>query len=232
MPPSNLDIAIEGLDDVRRFTATLAGQMPYASMLALNRTAYKVREIAKTRVQTVFDRPTPFTVEGALYEKATKTKLRSRFFFRDEGHVGGDVATYMATQIEGGQRPQKRAEKLLERIGVLRPGEVIAPIGIPLNQYGNVPGSQWSKMITDLGANIAVSQTSTIKRGYFYAEIGGRRAIWYRLSGKLTLAFGIYSNTFKYKRLYPWDAIFRQSEGQILPFELDRAIDDALKTAR
>lgn len=96
-------------------------QLPIATARALTRLAQSGRDGVKERMRSVFDRPTPFTVnQGVTITSATKTNLESSVFVKDI------QAGYLHLQEFGGvNQPKKTA--------------LVTPALIRLNQYGNIP---------------------------------------------------------------------------------------------
>lgn len=114
-------------------------QFPFAMALTLTTLAAKIRWAEQEDMRRVFDRPTRWTVNSVRYDRATKQKLQAKVYILDEAAKGTAPATYLGTQIAGGQRGQKRYERRLSRAGVLPRGWVTVPgSGERLNQYGNL----------------------------------------------------------------------------------------------
>jgi len=95
-------------------------QIPFATAKALTATAQDLQVALNAKVETVFDRPTPFTKKAIGITIANKSSLTARVFVKDI------QAQYLGLQIEGGTRtPKGRA--------------LVVPAGLRLNQYGNIP---------------------------------------------------------------------------------------------
>lgn len=124
---------------MRRDLADLAERAGKAGRVALTRTAIDIRAAVVREMRTVFDRPTAYTLGSVYYRPATggNTDARGRawpageavVWLKDELSSGkGTPATrYLAPQIEGGHRRDKRAESRLRAIGLLPPGMQAVP---------------------------------------------------------------------------------------------------------
>ncbi|MCK8784129.1 hypothetical protein M0638_07035 [Roseomonas sp. NAR14] len=110
--------------DIRSFERTLDNvqrrQIPFATANALNATARAVQAEERRELPSVFDRPTPFTLNSIGIVPARKDRLEARVFVKDK------QASYLGLQETGGTRlPAKRA--------------LVLPARITLNTYGNMP---------------------------------------------------------------------------------------------
>lgn len=104
----------------KALSAVATKQLPWATAAALNDTAQAVHQDTRRLMESVFDRPTPFTLGAFRVEYATKDKLSAAVLTKD---------------IQGRYLP------LQESGGVEMPtGSVLLnPVGVRLNQYGNLP---------------------------------------------------------------------------------------------
>ena len=143
--------------DVERATAWLAelsNQVPYATAVALNATAFDVRAELAAEVQRVFDRPTPYIASRTLrVARATKLDLRARVGWEYIGGKGVDSADILCAEILGGPRKLKRFERALHAAGLLPSGMVAVPgQACKLDNYGNVSAGFIVKLLSYLGA--------------------------------------------------------------------------------
>lgn len=112
----------------RMLTDLQKKQIPFATALALTRTAQDVQAEVQASMDKQLDRPTPFTKRGVAIKRATKSKLVSEVFIKPI------QAGYLGYQIEGGTRhPKGKA--------------VVVPVGTRKNKYGNMPKGALKRLL-------------------------------------------------------------------------------------
>lgn len=138
-------------------------QLPFAIARTLSRVGKESADDVRKALPVYIDRPTPWTIRGVLNQAATKKDLRSIVWFMD-GLLGSKeklrgakmtpAARYMAPNVFGGQRDQKRIEAKLEAKGVLPPGRYIVPTKFTkLDKFGNISRGLYSKIMANLQLN-------------------------------------------------------------------------------
>jgi hypothetical protein len=124
-----------GLDDLGR------RQIPFAITVALTRTAQQARDEQYKQVKSIFDRPTPYTLNSLFVRPAKRndTPPTAEVGYKSASAKGIAAARYLVPHTpEGGKRNDKRSEVALRRAGILpfgyqtRPGK-----GAKLDQHGN-----------------------------------------------------------------------------------------------
>lgn len=117
-----MELSVRG--DFKRATRYLTNvqrrQVPFATALALTRTAFDGREAAQEGMKSDLNAPTPFTLKGVQVRKATKRRPVSVVFIEEKR------ADYLRWAIFGGTRRPKR------RVIIIGQGR--------RNRYGNTPG--------------------------------------------------------------------------------------------
>ena len=161
--------------DTRNFESTLKGweskQLPFATAVALTRTAQATVPAMRKAMQASFDRPTPYTLNSLYVKPATKTNLVAEVRIKDQASKGVPPSVFLAPQIFGGARQPKRSEVLLQRKGVLPGGMLFVPgSGATLDSYGNMSRGQVVQVISALQANASAGFTAN--KSY---RIGARR---------------------------------------------------------
>lgn len=237
-------------------------QVPFALAAALTWTARDVKEAEVAEMSSVFDRPTPFTLNALFVRPATKETLQAEV---GQKEVAGHRA-YLDVQVSGGNRPQKGFERMLRGSGLMRAGEVAVPaLGANLDAYGNMSKGQIVKIVSQLrtfitagfDANASSSKRSRGKRAteaYFVSQgvglatFGGHswskgrmlqhlpRGIWVRRS------FGAWGTAIKpvllfvprttYSRRLRFSDVAEATVARVFPGHFDRAFANALRTAR
>ena len=183
----NIDAVVSRLNDLQR------RHVPFATALALTRTAQEVRKAEVEEMKRVFDRPTPFTLRSLYLKPATKADLTARVWFKDLNRP----EHYLVPQIRGGERLPKRFEEHLRRAGILPKDPVAVPGGgARLNKYGNMTAGQITQILSVLGASPDSQQWATARsrkrnrkpRAFFVGRPGGGRlplGVWERRGMKL-----------------------------------------------
>lgn len=97
-------------------------QIPFATSMALNNTAFQARKALMAQAPVKLNRPTKYTVNAFRVAKASKRKLVASVYVDDSR------AHYLKYQIEGGTRIGKGM------------GTGVPTRNRKLNAYGNIPG--------------------------------------------------------------------------------------------
>lgn len=235
----------------RQLTELEQSQLPYAASQAANKVAYEIRERWKRQAPRVFDRPTPLTVNAAVYRKATKAQPYAEIFIRDEAFKGTPPAKYLLAEVDGGQRRRKGFERLLQSRGLLSPTQfAVMGRGARANQFGNVPAGQVTKILSQLGAQRDRYQNQTptsMKRRRTKAPTGGEYFVLTRRRGRLrpgiyeriTTGWGsavrsifIFTNSATYTPRYDIFGMAEDTWRRLMPFYLKRELEKAMETAR
>lgn len=122
-----------------------------AFVSALNRTAFEIRDAERAEMEKVFDRPTRYTLNSVFYRYATLANIQSYVAVKNSD----SQFHYLLPQIHGGNRPQKRFEFMLRRIGILGKDEVTVPApgsGVKRDMYGNMKSGQIVEILSQLQA--------------------------------------------------------------------------------
>jgi hypothetical protein len=118
--PASISVRSD-FQEVRRYLSSVQRrQLPFATSLALNRTAADVRKSLQQGLHRDLDRPTRFTTQGIQFFRATKRNLTAVVFIEAKRYE------YLRLNIEGGTRRPKR------RVILIGLGK--------RNRYGNIPG--------------------------------------------------------------------------------------------
>lgn len=180
-------------------------QLPFATALALTRTARDIKANSEKRLRRRLDRPTPFTLRAFAVRRATKRRLAAEVFAKDR------QAAYLSFAEDGGTRRPK--------------GEAIV---VPAertrrNRYGNMPRGA-------IGRALARGDTFS---GDPAGPRGG--GIWKRVGrkgrGGLRLVADYAKRAVYRPRLGFEDGAVKTTRAR-LPAHLTAALAHAIRTAR
>ena len=179
-----LKIDTSGFLRMEKALLDLAGKhMPTATAKALTRLATGARGEVMTRMETLFDKPIPFTVNAIRYKVATRDDLKAQVYISDDAAKGLSPRKYLEPEIEGGGRRHKRSEKALIAKGLMQPDQHIIPaVGFDLDANGNVPGSIMVKILSRLSAfgemgyraNVSKKKLKQLKKAGLASRRGGK----------------------------------------------------------
>lgn len=154
-------------------------RLPSVLRNAINDTAKDVMNAERAAMSRVFDRPTPFILNGLrVTQWAKKEDLTAVVAFKDDASSRknqrnqqseeGPAYDALTPHIPGypSQRRMKGLEKWLQSAGYISDNEWMVPTrAVKKDVYGNVPAAVISKMLQDIGA---YKNTS----GFFNARTG------------------------------------------------------------
>lgn len=216
-------MVVNGVNAVLKEFENDKKQMRFAAAVALTRTAKAAAEEEKQEASRKLEEPTPFTLRGIRFDKATKQNLQARVY------VMPIQAEYMHWQVEGGTR-QKRAKS----------GEAL-PVNIAVNKYGNIVARGRGKLKalinrpdTFIGTVKGVyglwQRGRSAKNGKFRAQgkvrsAGKTRATTVRLLVRL-------EPSVRYEPKFKFYDKAEQVFNRRFERELDKALADARRTAR
>lgn len=226
-------------------------QLPFAMALALTRTAWDARDAIRAEMQVAFDRPTPYTLNAQEVFGAKKDRLFAQVEIKYTAGKGIAPSYWLAPEVQGGARRDKRSEEALRRRGLLPQGQYVVPgAGARLDRYGNMQRGQVTKMLSGLmaaemtsgySANASSSARSKKKgnaRRFFVIRRGserigiGERLKWgagSRNSWHVLLAF---VRKPEYSKMLKFYEIAEKTAADRLPIRFREAMDRAIRTRR
>ena len=157
----------------------LAKQLPFATSLALNDTAFDARKTLNDGTRGAFSSPVKFTQTAFLVQKSKKRELVALVYAQYK--QGKDRARYLRFGIAGGTRPQKGMDVFFEKgvpnDGTIPSGAYFMPTGlVKTNAAGNVTQATLKRISKGISGD---------KRGGFFIGTprgGNRRPGIYRRS--------------------------------------------------
>ena len=122
--------------------ARLSGpELQTAAVAALNDAAFEARRVVQANIDASFDRPTPYVRRSIQVTKATVDRPSAVVEPKYPGGKGVDPQSILRASVFGGERRLKRAERALQRVGILLPGYAMVPgEACQLDAYGNIKG--------------------------------------------------------------------------------------------
>ena len=229
-------------------------QIPYATMLALNRTADAARVAVRQEMARVFDRPTPFTLASTRTKYATRAKLVAEVALKDEGNKGGgNAAVRIEPQLVGGPRRYKRMEGALRRAGLLGNAEMALPgQAAELDAYGNMSRGQivqilaWFQAFPETGTrqNMTREKKSKMAAGragkrygvrYYYKRDGKGRGIYKATQtgfGSAIQPVLMFVRPATYKRRFDMPGTVSRTVSREFKAWFKDALADAMRNAR
>lgn len=123
---------------------------------AINDTVDDMVKGQRIEMRRVFDNPRPYTL-NALFPKYVGKRggiLQAGIAFRETGVKGTPAYKYLMPNIKGTQRRMKRSEKGLQALGLLQANyQTVMGDNFERDQYGDISGGQYTRMLAELGAS-------------------------------------------------------------------------------
>lgn len=219
----SVKVDISGLE--RRMQALANDQVPFATAMALTRTAQDAVKELNTELPRYLDKPTSFTQKAFTHRRATKRDLQALVFAKDI------QAKYLRYQVLGGDRaPNKKAQKL--------------PSNIKLNEFGNIPRGEIARLIALAKSGKKLTKARGKKLGIsnkidlFYGDPGNGRppGIYKRIAqGEQHILVPLIvfpQQHVQYKARFPMRTIVQRVVAQRFQAHFAAALREAMATAR
>ncbi len=211
------------LTDLSNQLRTLRKQIPFATAQAMTAVVRKIEDAQKVAMQRNLDNPTPFTVKSVKSRGARKNDLKAKVF------VMNTAAAYLEPFETGG-------------VHKLNGSALLNPKDIKLNKYGNLPRNKLSSLkskentfIGDIGGVNGVWQRKKAKKGkksrkrLRRSPNGTRRDRKKQPMPKLLIRFG---DALPVEPVLGYQDRAMKMTQALLPQEINRAIAEAIRTAR
>ncbi|GGY67937.1 hypothetical protein [Pseudoduganella albidiflava] len=247
--------------DVQEAVAALAQQadasqkqVKFATRVALTRTAQKAAQAQVKEMRDIFHSPTPYTLSSMFVRPATAQRLSAEVKLKDDATKATPAAKFLAAQIDGGTRAQKRFERALQAVGAMPPGFRAVPgAGAKLDAYGNISRGQIVQILAffqafpEAGykANMTAASRARLARGtrtrpgvaYFVGSPGDRLplGIWQRINfaqGSAIKPVLLFVRTADYQPIYDFRFVAEKTIEQEFAGEFEAAYAEAQRTAR
>lgn len=210
-------------DALRYLTEVEKSVLPLAHAKALTFTAEAVRDAETTEMQTVFDRPTPYTLNSLAMRPASVGSQTAEVFFKEGFGKGTPASNFLQPHVRGGGRAQKRSERALAARGLMgNKGYWVPAKGVKLNQYGNLTGALWSKILSDLQVTSDAHQwrnKAKRKSRYFVPRPGSKLTpgVYERMANGRIRAIVIFVSSVNYKKRFDFYGIARRVAEIVFP---------------
>lgn len=211
------------LTDLSNQLRTLRKQIPFATAQAMTAVVRKIEDAQKVAMQRNLDNPTPFTVKSVKSRGARKNDLKAKVF------VMNTAAAYLEPFEIGG-------------VHKLNGSALLNPKDIKLNKYGNLPRNKLSSLkskentfIGDIGGVNGVWQRKKAKKGkkgrkrLQRSPNGTRRDRKKQPMPKLLIRFG---DALPVEPVLGYQDRAMKMTQALLPQEINRALAEAIRTAR
>jgi len=181
-------------------------QIPFATSVALNKTADAIKRDEQRQMRRDLDNPTPSVIKSIRVKRSSKRALDAAVFILPA------IDRFMRYQVEGGnRRPRGKAEAV--------------PVRARLNQYGNVPGRRQGKI------NKLIA-----KQNVFVGVVRGVAGVWQRGKGRtartrLTLLFA-FERSVDYQPRFKFYKHAARALARTWPRAFNVALNRALRSAR
>ena len=173
----------------RHLSATAREQVPFATALALTRTAKALERSTQMELGQVFNNPTPFVARGTFSTSANKRELTATVGMRDRTGAGrAGPAMYVKESFSGGARDLKPFERALKKLGALPEGYKAVPgYDLKTDRYGSPDRKKLTEIIGALSSGFSIYSgrgKRTALVGYFVVMPGaGGRAAHFKYPG-------------------------------------------------
>jgi hypothetical protein len=227
----------------------ISRQAAFANVVALTRTAVEIKAAEQEEMRSVFDRPTPFTLNAIYVKAATKSDPEARVGIKDGSGVAARTVPpnkYLAAEVEGGGRRLKSFEKRLQDAGAMPRGWFAVPgSAARLDGNGNLGRGQITAILSQLRSSGFVFPTTNDKRaianfrrsvtragGQYFALPVARGKMPPGIYLRAESAFGraaprlvvLFVKSVAYRRLLDFDGVARRTAEVFFDAKLDEAL--------
>ena len=197
----------------------------------------------RIEMRRVFDNPRPYTLNALFGRYGTKRSgsVRAGIAFREFTAKGTPAYKYLMPNIKGGQRRFKRSENVLKGLGLLTGGNMtVQGDEFQRDQYGDITGGQYTRMLAELGANTIgmkgpkaqrSPRTKGNKRFFAMPRKGGRKndgmpmAIAERRGKEIVLMLVMTRKLPTYKPIYDFYGLAQRQVHYSLPKHFNRVFN-------
>lgn len=238
------------MHDIASRVAALGRQGPFVAAVSLTRSVKAAQAAVRAEEQQVFDRPTPYALNGTYIKAATKTNLVAELGVKDKSaSKGAPLERVLGPEIYGGGRAQKGFERLLQRAGVLAAGWIAVPAAAArLDGNGNVARGQLEQILAALEVHRSAGQgrratrarsTSNRQATDYFALPAARRGLQPGIYLKRQFAHGnaikpvfIFVRAATYRTRLKFDDVSKRAVASTFMTVFDQEAAKAIASAR
>lgn len=246
-----IEINIKGHADTQKQLKSFAKNYRFAVARALTWTGQDVKKLEVEEMKRAFDRPTAYTLNSLFLAPAKKANLQARVWVKDDratSKAGTPANRYLMPQVKGGDRGQKRFERVLQYGGYLPSGWITAPgPGASRDAHGNISRGQIIQILSQLRIETTAGYSRSMARGskgtaaqrkaggrFFVIKPGGRAqaGVYQReFFGRGVTPVLFFAEAANYERRYEFDKVATDNIPKLFPEHLKKSLAEALKTA-
>lgn len=236
-----LTVRIEGVEELKRTLSDIGQkQLPFATALAITRTAKSVEQRLLADMSSAFKPASPYVAHSTFSTAATKQNLTATIGLKDIKPASGTAPSVLLKEhFSGGLRGNKPFEKAIASLGGLPTGwRAIPGSGISLDAYGNPSRREIGEMLGALRSHLQIykgrGKLMTLT-GFFVVPVGAQSnlspGIYKRLDRTIKAMF-IFVQSARYRKVID----FERSAAEVVAREFqptfDKAFRDAIRSAR
>ena len=245
-----INIKLEGLDQVRARLGAAGKQAAFAASRAINTTAFAANDRLKKDMDATFKGgATAYTLRAFRVTKADKATLTATVNLRTD--TQGAALSYskaLAHLFTGGTRSFKKLEGWLRARRLLPSGLTVAPgAGMPLDRFGNMRQAALTEMLGVIGnqrTNLQVYRRTGAGNaqksvGYFVALPGDKSGrfpgIYKRIQTGTSSAISpmvLYVDPVSYRKFIDLDKVGREVVDKTFQPAFDAELAKALASAK
>lgn len=228
-----LKAKLKNVDRALVFMAAVKKQVPFALATALTRTAQNAKRSIEAEMPRAFDTPTRWTLNSLRLEPARKTKLQAVVAVKDKVSRGNPALFWLAPEVDGGSRGDKRAEMMLKTSGLLAGGMQVVPgRGAKLNRFGNMTKGAISKAVTGAQAS-EDKQAQEGRTKYFVMRKAGRPiGIAARFSKSRMDMVMAFVSSASYQTRLDFYGVGQKAVDRTFSVEVTKSLEQAIRTAK
>ncbi len=257
----NINVKVD-LDEALRALSGFESQIPFATAKALTKTAQDVRDVERAEMSKVFQSPTPYTLNSLYVRPATKARLEAEVWLkwgnRPEHYLLPQIQGGSRPMKRFEQRLQMTGYMRTDQRAVPAAGAKLDSYGnMSRGQIVQILSQLRTNVVSGVSQNATNSKRSRAKRStveYFvsrgpssqrYGYAGRSRGtmfmqhlpagIWARYSfawGSSVKPVMIFVSSTRYSKRFDFFGLAEKTVKAKLPWHLDAAITEALRTAR